>query len=209
MQYCYVEEFVCSWESLFACYYQLIIQWSKERKIIQTSKSNHNDKTWMCVIFLIYSDPSANLNKNMITLQKTNSCLLENNGKVLGNDEADVNNQMSRKCKEENIMSYLERFNSLVALIPTLRAGFSVLMYKAEFSVCDLSVSWNSWTHVRPSLKSTVTRFIWSSQTGRRKLRPGLLRRTTKKPDRSSGYDNDRNEDDLKSDTEEVSVNNW
>ena len=56
----------------------------------------------MCVIFLIYSDPSANMNKNMITSQKTNSCLLENNGKVLGNDEADVNNQMSRKCKEEN-----------------------------------------------------------------------------------------------------------
>ena len=82
----------------------------------------------MCVIFLIYSDPSANMNKNMITLQKTNSCLLENNGKVLGNDEADVNNQMSRKCKEENIMSYLKRFNSLVALIATLRAGFSVLM---------------------------------------------------------------------------------
>ena len=83
----------------------------------------------MCVIFLIYSDPSANMNKNMITLQKTSSCLLENNGKVLGNDEADVNNQMSQKCKEENIMSYLKRFNSLVALMPTL-------MYKAEFSCC-------------------------------------------------------------------------
>ena len=82
----------------------------------------------MCVIFLIYSDPSANMDKNMITLQKTNSCLLENNGKVLGNDEADVNNQMSRKCKEENIMSYLKRFISLVALMPTLRAGFSLLM---------------------------------------------------------------------------------
>ena len=90
----------------------------------------------MCVIFLIYSDPSANMNKNMITLQKTNSCLSENNGKVLGNDEADVNNQMSRKCKEENIMSYLKRFNSLVTLMPTLRAGFIVLMYKAEFSCC-------------------------------------------------------------------------
>ena len=90
----------------------------------------------MCVIFLIYSDPSANMNKNMITLQKTNSCLLENNGKVLGSDEADVNNQMSRKCKEENIMSYLKRFNSLVALMATLKGGFSVLMYKAEFSCC-------------------------------------------------------------------------
>ena len=76
------------------------------------------------------------MNKNMITLQKTNSCLSENNGKVLGNDEADVNNQMSRKCKEENIMSYLKRFNSLVALMATLREGFSVLMYKAEFSCC-------------------------------------------------------------------------
>ena len=70
--------------------------------------------------------------------------MLENNGKVLGNDEADVNNQMSRKCKEENIMSYLKRFKSLVALMATLRTGFSVLMYKAEFTccfVCDLSVS--------------------------------------------------------------------
>ena len=74
------------------------------------------------------------MNKNMITLQKMNRCLLENNGKVLGNDEADLNNQMSRKCKEENIMSCLNRFNSLVPLMPTLRAGFSVLMYKAEFS---------------------------------------------------------------------------
>ena len=86
----------------------------------------------MCVIFLIYSDPSANMNKNMISLQKTSSCLLENNTKVLGNHEADVNNQMSRKYKEENIRSYLKRFNSLVALMPTLRAGFSVLKYKEQ-----------------------------------------------------------------------------
>ena len=87
----------------------------------------------MCAIFLIYSDPSANMNKNTISLQKTNSCLLENNTKVLGNDEADVNNQMSRKCKEENNRSYLKRFlNSLVALMPTLRAGFSVFMYKEQ-----------------------------------------------------------------------------
>ena len=86
----------------------------------------------MCVIFLIYSDPSSNMNKNMTSLQKMNSCLLENNTKVLGNDEADVNNQMSRKYKAENIMSYLKRFNSLVALIPTLRAGFSLLMYKEQ-----------------------------------------------------------------------------
>ena len=76
------------------------------------------------------------MNKNMIILRKTNSCLLENNGKMLGNDEADVNNQMSQKCREENIMSYLKRFNSLVVLMVTLRAGFSVLMYKAEFSCC-------------------------------------------------------------------------
>ena len=46
----------------------------------------------MCVFFRIYSDPSSNMNKNTISLQKTNSCLLENNRKVLGNDEADVNN---------------------------------------------------------------------------------------------------------------------
>ena len=52
----------------------------------------------MCVVFRIYSDPSSNMNKNMIGSQKTNSCLLENNNKkVLGNDEADVNNQMIRK----------------------------------------------------------------------------------------------------------------
>ena len=70
------------------------------------------------------------MNKNVISLQKTNSCLLENNTKVSGNDEADVNNQMSRKDKEENIRSYLKRFSSLVALMPTLRAGFSLLMYK-------------------------------------------------------------------------------
>ena len=67
----------------------------------------------------------------MISLQKTSSCLLENNTKVSGNDEAAVNNQMSRKDKE-NIRSYLKRFNSLVALMPTLRAGFSVLMYKEQ-----------------------------------------------------------------------------
>ena len=67
----------------------------------------------------------------MISLQKTSSCLLENNTKVLGNDEAEVNNQMSRKYKEENIKwSYLKRFSSLlVALMPTLRPGFSLLMF--------------------------------------------------------------------------------
>ena len=75
-----------------------------------------------------------------------NSCLLENNTKVLGNDEVDVNNQMSRKYKEENIRSYLKRFSSLVALMPTLRAGFSLLLHKenprnkAESSCCFFSV---------------------------------------------------------------------
>ena len=39
--------------------------------------------------------------------------MLENNTKVLCNDEADVNNQKSRKYKEENIRSYLKRFSSL------------------------------------------------------------------------------------------------
>ena len=73
---------------------------------------------------------------------KTNSCLLENNTKVLGNDDADVKNQKSRNYKEENIVSYLKRFSSLVALMLTLRAGFSLLMYKeaprnkAESSCC-------------------------------------------------------------------------
>ena len=72
------------------------------------------------------------MNRNMISLQKTNSCLLENNIKVLGNDEADVSNQMSRKYKEENIRSYLKRFSSLVALTPTLRMGSSLLMYEGQ-----------------------------------------------------------------------------
>ena len=58
--------------------------------------------------------------------------MLENNTKVLGNDEAEVNNQMNRKYEEENIRSYLKRFNSLVASMPTLRARFSVLMYKEQ-----------------------------------------------------------------------------
>ena len=56
----------------------------------------------------------------MISLQKTSSCLLENNTRLLGNNEADVNNQMSRKYKEENITSFLKRFNSLVALMRDL-----------------------------------------------------------------------------------------
>ena len=59
-------------------------------------------------------------------LTKTNSCLLENNTKVLGNDEADVNNQIGQKYKEENIRSYLKGFNSLVALMPALRVGSSL-----------------------------------------------------------------------------------
>ena len=45
--------------------------------------------------------------KNMISLPKTSSCLLENNTRVSGNNEADVNDQMSRKYKEENITSFL------------------------------------------------------------------------------------------------------
>ena len=36
------------------------------------------------------------------------------------------------KYKEENIRSYLKRFNSLVVLMPTLRAGFSLLMYEEQ-----------------------------------------------------------------------------
>ena len=73
---------------------------------------------------------------------KPNSCLLENNTKVLGNDDADVNNQKSRNYKKENIMYYLKRFSSLVALMLTLRVGFSLLIYKetprnkAESSSC-------------------------------------------------------------------------
>ena len=62
--------------------------------------------------------------------QFTKTNLLENNTKVLGNDDADVNNQESQNYKKENIMSYLKRFSSLVSLMPTFRAGFSLLMYK-------------------------------------------------------------------------------
>ena len=73
---------------------------------------------------LIYSDQSANMNKNMITLQITNSYLLKNNTtNVLSNNEADVNNQMSRKYKEENIRSYLKGFNSLVAFDADTEGG--------------------------------------------------------------------------------------
>ena len=39
----------------------------------------------------------------MISLQKTSSCLLENNTKVLGNNEADVNNQISRSIKRRTL----------------------------------------------------------------------------------------------------------
>ena len=55
--------------------------------------------------------------KNMISSQKTSSCLSENNTRVLGNNEAEVNNQMNQKYKEENITSFLKRFSSLVALM--------------------------------------------------------------------------------------------
>ena len=65
-------------------------------------------------------------------LTKNEQLLVRKQYKVLGNDEVDVNNQMSRKYKEGNTRSYLKRFNSLVALMPTLRAGLSVLMYKEQ-----------------------------------------------------------------------------
>ena len=41
----------------------------------------------------------------MISVQKTNSCLLENNAKVLGNDEVDINNQMSQNIKMRTLQS--------------------------------------------------------------------------------------------------------
>ena len=82
------------------------------------------------------------MNKNMISLQKTNSYLLENNTMVLGSDEADVNNQMSRKYNKENIRSYPKRFSTFKTLMQTSRAGLILLMYneipknKAESSCC-------------------------------------------------------------------------
>ena len=42
---------------------------------------------------------------------------------MLSNDKADINNQKSRKYKEENNRPYLKRFSFLVALMPALRAG--------------------------------------------------------------------------------------
>ena len=45
--------------------------------------------------------------QNFDQFTKTNSCLLENNTKVLGNDDADVNNQKSRNYKEENYIWYM------------------------------------------------------------------------------------------------------
>ena len=60
--------------------------------------------------------------------KKRNSCWLGNNTKVLSNDIAYINIQKSQKYKEENNRSYLIRFRSLVALIPALRVGFSLLI---------------------------------------------------------------------------------
>ena len=78
------------------------------------------------------SDQSSHMDKNTISYKfigkKRNSCWLGNNTKVLSNDIADINNQKSRKYKEENNRSYLKRFSSLVALMPALRAGFSRLI---------------------------------------------------------------------------------
>ena len=72
-----------------------------------------------CVLYfeLIQIHHQTCHDKNMISSQKTSSCLLENNTRVLGNNEADVNNQMSQKYKEEHITSFLKRFSSLVAVM--------------------------------------------------------------------------------------------
>ena len=42
---------------------------------------------------------------------------------MLRNDIADINNQKSRKYKEENNRSYPKRFSSLVALMPGIEGG--------------------------------------------------------------------------------------
>ena len=76
------------------------------------------------------------MNENMIILQKTNSCLLENNTKVLGNHEADVNNQMSRKYKEENIRCYLKRFSGFDADTEGRDSVFRYIKNKVESSCC-------------------------------------------------------------------------
>ena len=65
--------------------------------------------------FEYMSDPSSDMNKKYDQLQiyrkNTNSCWLENNTKVLSNDKANINNQKSRKYKDENNRSYLKRFS--------------------------------------------------------------------------------------------------
>ena len=172
----------------------------------------------LCYISNLFR-PIISHKQNIISLQKTNSCLLENNTKVLGNDEADVNNQMSRKYKEENIRSYLKRFNSLVALMPTLRAGFSALMYKEQswVQLLFLSVIWVffeiaelMWDQASRGLLPDLSDLLKLAEGNVLDYWDGQLK------DRrgDSGDDNDRNQrwfeiSDLRRCTEEVSVNNW
>ena len=61
---------------------------------------------------------------------KNEQLLVRKQYKGVRHDEAAVNNQKSQNYKEENTRSYLKRFSSLVALMSTLRVGFSLLMYK-------------------------------------------------------------------------------
>ena len=55
--------------------------------------------------------------KNMISSQKNEQLLVRKQYKGVRNNEADLNNQMSRKYKEENITSFLKRFSYLVFLM--------------------------------------------------------------------------------------------
>ena len=64
----------------------------------------------MCYISNLFR-PISKHEQKYDHLTKNEQRLIRKNGKVPGNDKADVNNQMSRKCKEENIMSYLKKIS--------------------------------------------------------------------------------------------------
>ena len=128
----------------------------------------------MWVIFQIYSDPSSSMNKSTISLQKTNSCLLENNTKVLGNDQADINNQMRRKnikrrtlgpIWKDSVLQWLScRHWERDSVFWCIKRLQETKLSPVVVFVCDSSVPWNSWTHVIPSLNEKRFR-IWKKKT--------------------------------------------
>ena len=61
----------------------------------------------MCVIFSNLSRPIIKHEKKYDQFTKTNSCLLEKNTTVLGNNKADVNNQMNRKYIKRRTLGHM------------------------------------------------------------------------------------------------------